>query len=73
MADHRTTFTAAEWIALRVLVQHLGKAHGPDQKRLRDGMRGLGFYISDHAKATERFLISDLQSLLTNGELKIYG
>jgi len=54
-------------------VKHLGKADGADQKRLRDGLRGLGFYVSDHAKVGQRFALSDLQALLDESTLRIWG
>ena len=71
MPEHRDSFTAEEWAALRVLVDHLRRAPEKDRERLREGMRGLGFYISDFAKAENRFVLSDLDRLLQSGEVKI--
>ena len=71
MPEHRATFTAEEWAALRVLVDHLRRAPEKDRERLREGMRGLGFYISDFEKAENRFVLSDLDRLLQSGEVKI--
>ncbi len=71
MPQHRNTFTAEEWAALRVLVDHLRRAPQKDRERLREGMRGLGFYISDFAKAENRFVLSDLDRLMDAGDVKI--
>ena len=71
MPEHRATFTAEEWAALRVLVDHLRRAPEKDRERLREGMRGLGFYISDFAKAEGRFVLSDLDRLMESGGVKI--
>ena len=73
MPVHRATFTAEEFAALRVLVDHLRRAPAKDRERLREGMRGLGFYISDFEKADNRFVLSDLDRLLHSGEVKIKG
>ena len=71
MPDHRATFTAEEWAALRVLVDHLRRAPEKDRERLREGMRGLGFYISDFEKKEGRFVLSDLERLREMGEIKV--
>jgi len=73
MAGHRTTFTAVEWLTLRTLVRNLERAKPEDQKRLRDGMRGLGFYISDFEKRGSSFSLPDLDHLLDQGEVKVRG
>ena len=71
MPQHRATYTPEEWAALRVLVDHLRRADPKDRERLREGMRGLGFYISDWTKAESRFVLSDLDRLLASGEIKV--
>ena len=71
MAAHRTEFTAVEWLTLRCLAQALAGADDSDRKYLRGGMRGLGFYISDHEKLEERFRLADLDRLLDNGTLRV--
>ena len=71
MPNHRATFTQDEWVALRVLVDHLRKAPQKDRERLREGMRGLGFYISDFEKKEGRFVLSDLERLREIGEIKV--
>ena len=71
MPEHRAAFTVEEWAALRVLVDHLRRAPEKDRERLREGMRGLGFYISDFEKAENRFVLSDLDRLLESGDVKI--
>ncbi|HEY2955180.1 MAG TPA: hypothetical protein VGK89_08020 [Candidatus Eisenbacteria bacterium] len=73
MPQHRATFTKDEWSALRVLVDHLRRAEPKDRERLREGMRGLGFYISDFEKAESRFVLSDLDRLVQMGEIKVVG
>ena len=71
MPKHRNTFTAAEFAALRVLVDALRRAPKPEQELLRGGMRGLGFYISDFEKAENRFVGSDLDRLVHQGRVQI--
>lgn len=71
MPKHRNTFTAAEWAALHVLVDHLRRAPKEEQELLRGGMRGLGFYISDFEKAENRFIPSDLDRILHQGRVRV--
>jgi hypothetical protein len=73
MAEHRTTFTAHEWLAVRVLVGQLLKAPKEDQELLRGGLRGIGFYISDYTRAENRFVVSDLDRILDSGDVRIRG
>jgi hypothetical protein len=73
VTDDRRRFSATEWIALRVLVKQRGSAAENDQKRLRGGLRGLGFYLRDFEKAGRRCWSAALESLLDNGTLRIYG
>jgi hypothetical protein len=73
MPKHRNSFTAAEWAALRVLVDALRRAPKQEQELLRGGMRGLGFYISDYTKAESRFVTSDLERLLYEGKVTVEG
>jgi hypothetical protein len=74
MSEHRTSFTAAEWLTLRTLAEHLDGAKNPDdQQSLRSGMRGLGFYIMDFDAVGDRFGLVDLQRLLDGGRLTIRG
>ena len=73
MPKHRNSFTAAEWTALRVLVDALRRAPKQEQELLRGGMRGLGFYISDYTKAENRFVTSDLERLLYEGKVHVEG
>ena len=73
MAEHRTTFTFEETMALRLMARRLDSADDDDQKRLRDGMRGLGFYISDFEKAGSRFGLADFDRLVEEGHLKFRG
>ena len=71
MAEHRTIFTLEEARALRLMARRLDLADEDDQKRLRDGMRGLGFYISDFEKAGSRFGLADFDRLIEEGRLKV--
>ena len=71
MPKHRNVFTAAEWSALRVLVDHLRRAPHKDRELLRAGMRGIGFYISDFTRSVDRFLSTDLERLLQEGRVTL--
>ena len=73
MAEHRTTFTADEWVALRVLVGALLRAPQKERELLRGGLRGLGFYISDYTRAENRFVLSDLERIMQSGTIKVSG
>ena len=71
MPKHRTTFTQAEWAALRVLVDALRGAPKKDRELLRSGMRGIGFYISDYSRAEDRFVTSDFDRILHEGKVRV--
>jgi hypothetical protein len=71
MPKHRNSFTAAEWQALRVLVDHLRGAVKKDRELLRSGMRGMGFYISDYSRAEDRFVTSDFDRILQEGKVRV--
>lgn len=73
MAEHRTTFTLEELLALRLMARRLDAADEDDRKRLRDGMRGFGFYISDFENASSRFGLKDFDQLIEEGRLKARG
>jgi len=73
MPKHRNSFTAAEWAALRVLVDALRRAPAKERELLRGGMRGLGFYISDYTRAENRFVTSDFDRLLLEGKVTVEG
>jgi hypothetical protein len=73
MTGTRTTFTIEEAVALRLMARRLEDANTDDQKRLRDGMRGLGFYISAFEKAGSRFGVRDFDRLIEEGQVKIRG
>jgi len=71
MPKHRNSFSAAEWQALRVLVEHLRGAVKKDRELIRGGMRGMGFYISDYSRAEDRFVTSDLDRILQEGKVRV--
>jgi hypothetical protein len=71
MPQHRNTFSAAEWQALRVLVDHLRGAAKKDRELIRGGLRGMGFYISDFSRAEDRFVTSDLDRILSEGKIRV--
>ena len=71
MAAHRRSFTRDELDELRRLVREKQTADRDRQKRLRDRMRKIGFYISDFTDEPEGFVASDLDALIQRGTITI--
>jgi hypothetical protein len=49
MGEHRSEFTPAEANEIQDLLREIRRAHRSRQKRLRDRLRRIGFYITDYA------------------------
>jgi hypothetical protein len=70
----RARFTAQEAAEIRRLLGLIRRAEpGHPQKRLRDQLRALGFYITDWAGGPAGFTISDFDDLVAHGLVKVEG
>lgn len=68
----RTAYTAQEIEKLKELIRQRVSADGKSaQKRIRDKMRGMGFYGSEFG--IHDCQVSDLERLIRNGEIKVVG
>ena len=68
---HKTTFTQEEIDRLKELIQEKQNTVGKSgQKRIRDKMRTIGFYISDFPGSRD-FGVSDFRLLLRKGLIKV--
>lgn len=68
---HRNTFTRKEIERLHDLIQEKQNTFGKEgQKRIRDRMRSLGFYISDYPGSRD-FGVADFNRLLRAGLIKV--
>jgi predicted GIY-YIG superfamily endonuclease len=68
---HRSTFTRNEIDRLHDLIQEKQNTFGKEgQKRIRDRMRSLGFYISDYPGSRD-FGVADFNQLLRAGLIKV--
>lgn len=69
----RSEFTAAEIDLIRRIVRDKTNNEKGAQKRLRELLRGCGFYISDFGDFHEGFTEADLDKLIKTGEITIRG
>lgn len=69
---HRNEFKKEEIEVLRKLIEDKCKVDSSTQKRVRDKMRDLGFYITDYT-STPRFTVMDFDNLIKNGKIKEVG
>jgi hypothetical protein len=67
----RSTFTPSEIDAIRRLLREKVRADRGRQKRLRDQLRSIGFYISDFAEDQTGFSEWDLDQLISRGTIRI--
>ncbi len=67
----RTHFTATEAEQLRDLIRRKTSAGRTEQKRIRDAMRAMGFYISDFQITHRGFDAADFDGLLARGEIRV--
>jgi hypothetical protein len=68
--SHSSRFTKAEAAVLRRLIAEKVVADRSGQKRLRDQMRAMGFYITDYT-SQRGFTVSDFDDLVSRGAIVI--
>jgi hypothetical protein len=68
--EHRAEFTAQELKVIRELLRAKSTLDRDSQKKARNGLRRLGFYISDFGEEIG-FSEADLDSLLKSGRVRI--
>ncbi len=66
---HRNCFTPREATQIKHLLQQ--KIASGNQKRYRDELRSMGFYISDYARFVAGFSPEDFDSLVAAGTIII--
>jgi hypothetical protein len=72
--EGRDEFSCAEAAEIRRLLALVRRAEpGSQQKLLRDKLRAIGFYISDHAASSAGFTRSDFDGLVSSGRVVVAG
>lgn len=69
----RDTFTSDETARIREQLQRLRVVDRDEQKKIRAGLRRVGFRISDYAVGNAGFTVSDFDSLVARGVIKSGG
>ena len=64
-------FTETNAARIRALLGELRLAERDRQKRLRDDIRGIGFYISDWERDATGFTVADFDELVERGLVRI--
>lgn len=67
----RNRFTADETSQLKSYIRQKQSAPAEEQKRCRDKMRALGFYISDFQSGSEGFSDRDFDRLIECGAVEV--
>ncbi len=71
MAKGRTKFTSAEAAKIRGLLAETRRAERSGQRRLRDGLRRIDFYITDFDQSFRGFGPEDFDQLISQGVVEI--
>ena len=71
MQRSRTKFTSAEAVEIRGLLAEARRAERSDQKRLRDRLRRIGFYITDFDLSFRGFGPEAFDRLIAQGSVEI--
>lgn len=69
----RDCFTNDEADRIRECLGKLRRSERNQQKRLRDEIRAIGFYIDDWPRAASGFTVSDFDDLVARGLVRIRG
>jgi hypothetical protein len=64
-------FTQANAARIRALLSELRVAERDRQKRIRDEIRHIGFYISDWERDATGFTVADFDDLVSRGLIRI--
>lgn len=67
----RDTFSRKEIEKLKELLERKARADPDEQKKIRQQMRRMDFYISDFDPTGRGFLAADLEDLVRNGTIKV--
>ena len=67
----RDCFRHSEADQVCELLKKLRKAEGSEQKRIRDRLREIGFYISDCDQAGDGFTTTDFDEILKRGLVRV--
>jgi hypothetical protein len=69
----RNTFTPSQIEEIKKLISEKIKATADKQKGIRDKIRKLGFYYSDFSSAKDGYTVSDFETLIRSGQIKVIG
>lgn len=69
----RRRFTRDEAAAIRRLLRQKVVAGRDVQKRLRNEIREIGFYISDWSSESAGFTATDFDALVSSGQIEVQG
>lgn len=67
--NSKAKYTSDEIVAIRRHLRALVRADNTEQKRIRDRIRDLGFYVDEFKLRPGRFEVSDFDSLLASGTI----
>jgi hypothetical protein len=69
----KVVFSQREVDRIRTLISQTRNSNRPDQKRLRQQLRDMRFYISDFQQSSAGFTVSDFEDLIRLGRIKVTG
>ena len=70
--QHKNTFTEDEASRIRKLLHQKSRVLGKsEQKKIRDKLRSIGFYITDYNSDQSGFTMFDFEDLIKIGRIKI--
>ena len=71
--EHKNTFTEDEANRISELLHQKSRTLGKsEQKKIRDKLRSIGFYITDYSSDQSEFTIFDFENLIKIGRIKIF-
>src|SRR5436309_3196661 len=68
---HRSSFTREEAKQIKSILAEVRRVDPPAQKRLRQKLRSLDFYITDYSADADGFTASEFDYLVSRGTIKI--
>ena len=66
-----SSFSTDQASRIRALLNEKIRASSEDQKRIRDEIRAIGFYISDFRSSSKGFGPEDFDALVRSGQIAI--
>jgi hypothetical protein len=69
--EHRSTFTRDEAKQIKAMLSEVRHVDPPAQKRLRQKLRSIGFYITDYSADADGFTASEFDFLVSQGTIEV--